>query len=178
MVREGRPHLVTVIGQAGVGKSRLLRELESALAARPAAPTVRQGRCLPYGSGIVFWALGEVLRAECGIVDRDSADVAWHKLRRARRGAAAAAATDDERRAQAALIGRLLGHRGAARAAPARRARIPQRMRESFFSAVRSAIEAMARRSPLVLVFEDIHWADHGMLDLIEHLGAVGARRR
>ena len=78
--REGHPHLVTVVGAAGVGKSRLLRELDARLRARDPAPNLRQGRCLPYGSSIVYWPLGEILRAECGIVDGDPADVAWRKL--------------------------------------------------------------------------------------------------
>ena len=80
VVREGAPHLVTLVGEAGVGKSRLLREFEHMLGEHSTAPPVRTGRCLPYGAGIVFWALGEVLRAECGIVDTDSADDAWRKL--------------------------------------------------------------------------------------------------
>ena len=69
VVQESTPHLVTLVGEAGVGKTRLLREFEGRLAEHPSAPTFRTGRCLPYGSGIVFWALAEVLRAECGIVD-------------------------------------------------------------------------------------------------------------
>src|SRR5215211_7794693 len=81
VVREGTSHLVTVVGEAGVGKSRLLREFERRLEEHPSKPTVRTGRCLPYGSGIVFWALGEVLRAECGIVESDSSEEAWGKLR-------------------------------------------------------------------------------------------------
>src|SRR6478672_10492798 len=81
VVREGRPHLVTLVGQAGVGKSRLLREYELALGGTDPVPTFRQGRCLPYGSSIVYWALGEVVRAEFGIVDGDSSDAAWEKLR-------------------------------------------------------------------------------------------------
>ena len=80
VVRETRPHLVTVVGQAGVGKSRLSRELASALERHEASPSQREGRCLPYGSGIVYWPLTEVLRAECRIADGDDADVAWNKL--------------------------------------------------------------------------------------------------
>ncbi len=76
------PHLVTLVGEAGVGKSRLLREVEQRLLAHPSSPSFRTGRCLRYGSGTVFWALGEVLRAECGIVDSDSAEEAWEKLSR------------------------------------------------------------------------------------------------
>ena len=170
VIREGRPHLVTVIGQAGVGKSRLLRELEAAMEDADPQPSLRQGRCLPYGSGIVYWALGEVLREECDILDGDPADVAWTKLSghldELLRGSED---EEDPSERRAALIGRLLGievplEPGAAESAD------PQRMRESFFSAVRACIEAMGRRQPLVLAFEDIHWADDGMLDLIEYL--------
>jgi class 3 adenylate cyclase/predicted ATPase len=166
VVSERRPHLVTVIGQAGVGKSRLTRELESELERRPNPPTVRQGRCLPYGSSIVFWALGEVLRAECGIVDSDPADVAWSKMA----NKVEMLSCDGDPKRMAALMGRLLGIE-APPEIPMPDMQDPQRMRESFFAAVQSAIEAMARRNPLVLIFEDIHWADQGMLDLIEHLG-------
>ncbi len=170
--RERRPHLVTVIGQAGVGKSRLRHELERWLAERHPPPTFREGRCLPYGSGIVYWALGEVIRAEVGIVDGDSTETAWEKLLLSIEGLKAHAdherAEPAERRA--ATVGRLLGIESPVEDASQSDAEDPQRMREFFFSAVKSVLEAMARRSPLVLVLEDIHWADHGMLDLVEYL--------
>src|SRR4051794_9058852 len=75
VMREKRPHLVTLIREAGVGKSRLLAEFEQRIAGREAS--LRTGRCLPYGSGIVFWALGEVLREECGIHEGDTSEEAW-----------------------------------------------------------------------------------------------------
>ncbi|MDQ6915856.1 MAG: AAA family ATPase, partial [Actinomycetota bacterium] len=171
VVREGRPYLVTAIGQAGVGKSRLLRELAKRLEAQEAAPAFREGRCLPYGSSIVYWPLSEVLRAEAQIADGDDAEVAWRKLS-GHLGDLLGDAPDEpgaepaERKA--AVIARLLGI-----GAPPDGGALehdPQRARETFFSAVRSAIEAVALRRPLVLAFEDIHWADHGMLDLIEYL--------
>jgi class 3 adenylate cyclase/tetratricopeptide (TPR) repeat protein len=169
--RDGRPHLVTLVGQAGVGKSRLLREIRKRLDAREDAPTFREGRCLPYGSSIVYWPLGEVIRAECAIVDADSSEEAWLKLRTgidallSSHGGESSSGEPSGRRA--GLIGRLLGIEAAEVDAVDDD---PQRMRENFFSAVRSVIEAMARRRPLVLGFEDIHWADGGMLDLIEYL--------
>jgi class 3 adenylate cyclase/tetratricopeptide (TPR) repeat protein len=165
-----RPHLVTVIGQAGVGKSRLRHELERWLCERHPPPTFREGRCLPYGSGIVYWPLAEVIRAEAEIVDGDSTEEAWEKLLAAMEGLMAYAGEHSEpAERRAATIGRLLGIEAPRELSPAD-AEDPQRMREFFFSAVRSVIEAMARRNPLVLVLEDIHWADHGMLDLVEYL--------
>ncbi|MCW3026307.1 MAG: hypothetical protein JWM29_1739, partial [Solirubrobacterales bacterium] len=80
VARTAAPHVVTVIGQAGVGKTRLLRELEGSLAGRDPEVPVRKGRCLPFGSGIVYWPLSEMLRAECSIVDGDPTEVAWAKL--------------------------------------------------------------------------------------------------
>src|SRR3954468_24664796 len=169
--RDRRPHLVTVLGQAGVGKSRLRHELEGWLSERHPPPTFREGRCLPYGSGIVYWALGEVFRAEAGIVDGDSSEQAWEKLLAATDGLMVYAGHEQAEPAErrAATIGRLLGIEAPA-GVTLPEEDDPQRMREAFFSAIRSVIEAMARRNPLVLVFEDIHWADHGMLDLVEYL--------
>jgi class 3 adenylate cyclase/tetratricopeptide (TPR) repeat protein len=168
---ERAPHLVTLVGEAGVGKSRVLRELESQLCSRTLKPTFRTGRCLPYGSGIVFWALGEVLRDECGIVDSDSAEEAWRKLRDYALdlfGAKGASPMSEEAERKTALIARLIGLEVPADLVPV--GEDPERLRESFFSALRAGIEAMAGRQPLVLAFEDIHWADDGMLDAIEHL--------
>jgi class 3 adenylate cyclase/tetratricopeptide (TPR) repeat protein len=168
--REGAPHLVTLVGEAGVGKSRVLRELQAQLGERDEPPTFRTGRCLPYGSGIVFWALGEVLREECGIVDTDSAEEAWGKLRdyaiELFNGQTAHMHAEAER--QTALIARLIGLEVPAGLVPV--GEDPERLRESFFSALRAGMEAIAGRRPLVLAFEDIHWADDGMLDAIEHL--------
>src|SRR5215218_8276164 len=110
--RERAPHLVTLVGEAGVGKSRVLRELERGLSERPDPPTMHTGRCLPYGSGIVFWALGEVIRAEAGIVEADSADEAWEKVVRHARELFAQEGGEwiggvGERKT--ALLGRLIG---------------------------------------------------------------------
>jgi class 3 adenylate cyclase/tetratricopeptide (TPR) repeat protein len=166
VVREDSSHLVTIVGEAGVGKSRLLRELERRLAEQPSAPTVRTGRCLPYGSGIVFWALGEVLRAECGILESDSSEQAWEKLRSYVGDLMGKTTTASDR--EAALIGRLLGVDVPAELVPDEDD--PERLRESFLAALRGGIEAIATRRPFVIAFEDIHWADDGMLDAIEHL--------
>ena len=166
VVREKRAHMVTLVGEAGVGKSRMLRELEQRLAAIEPAARIRTGRCLPYGSGIVYWALGEVMRGEAGIVDSDSADAAWARLRDHVGGVldAAPEAVD----ARAAQIGASLGLE--VPESLAQPEADPQRRREEFFSALRIVLEASAGQGPVVLAFEDIHWADDGMLDAIEHL--------
>ena len=165
------PHLATVIGEAGVGKSRLLQQFEEELDGRTVEPLVRRGRCLPYGSSIVYWPLGEVIRAECGIVDGELPAAAWQKLS-ARLGELLVDTEADGGRSLAsksAVIGRLLGieaPEGTALVEP----HDAQRTREVFFAAVRSCVEGLARERPLVLAWEDIHWADQGMLDLIEYL--------
>jgi class 3 adenylate cyclase/tetratricopeptide (TPR) repeat protein len=168
--RDRIPHLVTLVGEAGVGKSRVLRELERRLCGRPDAPAFHTGRCLPYGTGLVFWALGEVIRAGCGIVDSDSADVAWSKLvdhtRKLFKAEHPELGEEGERRT--ALLGRLIGLEVPPELVPENED--PERMRDAFFSALRSGVEAWAREKPLVFAFEDIHWADDGMLDAIEHL--------
>jgi class 3 adenylate cyclase/tetratricopeptide (TPR) repeat protein len=164
-------HLATVIGEAGVGKSRLLEEFESELQRNGTQPLIRRGRCLPYGSSVAYWPLGEVIRAECAILDGDPPATAWTKLS-ARLGELLA----DSERAGAgssssgiAVIGRLLGIDAPGESAPVEE-QDAQRAREAFFAAVRACVEGLARERPLVLVWEDIHWADEGMLDLIEHL--------
>src|SRR6202161_3857091 len=78
--RKRGPHLTTVIGDPGVGESRLVRQFEPELHSGEARPLMRHGRCLPYGSSIVYWPLAEVIRTECAIVDGDPPAAAWQKL--------------------------------------------------------------------------------------------------
>jgi hypothetical protein len=102
----GAAHMVTMIGEPGVGKSRLLRQFESELSGE----VVRRGRCLPYGSSLVYWPLGEVIRAECEIVETDPPALAWGKLSE-RIGVLLAEPGGEPRStaARVAVIGRLLG---------------------------------------------------------------------
>jgi predicted ATPase len=72
--------VVTVVGEPGFGKSRIVAELSAYIDARPELITWRQGRCLPYGQGITFWALGEILKAHAGILESDAADLVTAKL--------------------------------------------------------------------------------------------------
>jgi class 3 adenylate cyclase/tetratricopeptide (TPR) repeat protein len=173
VAREGRPHLVTVIGQAGVGKSRLTKDVMAAVASRPEQPAIRNGHCPAYGAGIGYWALAEVVRQQFEIVDTDDSDVAWDKLHSGLEELVSGAETEEPPERLAAIIARPLGIEPASESATITATldtEDAQGMRDRLFSAVRSVAEAVSRRSPLVLAFEDIHWADEGMLDLIEYL--------
>jgi class 3 adenylate cyclase/tetratricopeptide (TPR) repeat protein/type II secretory pathway predicted ATPase ExeA len=165
---EDRPQLVTVMGQAGVGKSRLLRELMTTLIDSEEPPTIRRGQCPPYGAGIAYWALAEILNQEFEIRDTDAPETAWEKLRSGVTGLMEELGDEQSGERNAALLAIPLGLE------PPRDLQQsehdPQRMREALFSAARAVIEAVARRRPLVLAIDDIHWADEGMLDLIDHL--------
>ncbi|HEX5893834.1 MAG TPA: adenylate/guanylate cyclase domain-containing protein [Solirubrobacterales bacterium] len=167
--REGRPHLVTVIGQAGVGKSRLLRELMSTLIDSETPPTIRSGQCPPYGTGIAYWALAEVLNQEFEIRDTDTPEGAWEKLRGGVTELMRELGDDHAGTRNAGLLALPLGIDPPEELKPSEEAD-PQRMREALFSAARAVVEGIARRRPLVLAIDDIHWADEGMLDLIDHL--------
>ena len=167
--REERPHLVTVIGQAGVGKSRLLRELISTLEAGGGPPIIRRGQCPPYGAGIAYWALAEVLREEFELLDTDTPATAWEKLRSGVQALMDEVGEPDAGERNAALLAVPLGMETPEEAQPAD-ADDPQRMREALFSAARGVMEGIAMRRPLVLAIDDIHWADEGMLDLLDHL--------
>ena len=173
VVNESRPHLVTVIGQAGVGKTRLLRELGREVADRDSKVAIRLGSCPAYGAGLAYWALGEVVRGQFEIADTDDAEAAWNKLTRGIAGLVAEADTEEPAERLAAIVGRPLGIEpptGTEDGALPPDAEDPQQMRDRLFSAVRTLVEAASRQYPLVLAVEDIHWADEGMLDLIEYL--------
>jgi class 3 adenylate cyclase/tetratricopeptide (TPR) repeat protein len=160
-VREERsPQLVTLVGVPGIGKSRLLYELSRIVDSEPELISWRQGRSLPYGEGVSFWALGEMVKAQAGILETDTAEEAEVKL------AAMAAevvpdAADAEwvRRHLGALVG--LGDGDVS---------VGGDRRPEAFAAWRRFFEAFAEQRPLVLVFEDLHWADDGLLDFVDHL--------
>ena len=169
VTRHSGPHLATVFGQAGVGKTRLLRELEHSLDTRDPPVRVRRGRCLSFGSSVVYWPLSEMLRAECEIVDGDPMEVAWSKLSARMGSLLSNGGGKDEVARRIAPLARLLGIE-APGVASTPEGEDAQSTREAFFGAVRAYLEALAAGEPLVLAWEDIHWADEGMLDLIEYL--------
>ena len=155
--RASSVQLVTVVGEPGIGKSRLVTELRSTLDERPDLVSWRHGRCLPYGEGITFWALGEIVKAEAGILESDDAVAARRKLAEAVEGLFSAA--DDARWIEARLAP-LVGADSAGAAAS----------REESFTAWRRFLEEMAAKRPSVLVIEDLHWADDALLAFLEHL--------
>jgi class 3 adenylate cyclase/tetratricopeptide (TPR) repeat protein len=159
-VRETRaPRLVTVVGAAGIGKSRLVAELVEQIGAGPERITCRKGRSLPYGDGVTFWALADIVKAEAGILHSDDANVAGAKLRRAVVSLADDAAAADW------LLGELRPLVGLEQ-----RQELGSDRQVEAFTAWRRFMEALGRRTPLVLVFEDLHWADGALLDFIEQL--------
>ena len=145
--------LVTIVGEPGVGKSRLVAELFTYIDAKPELIRWRQGRCLPYGEGITFWALGEILKSEAGILESDSAQVAAAKLD---------AAVSPEEPERQWLLQRLAPLVGVEAASPAER--------QELFTAWRRFLEGLATVRPSVLVFEDLHWADEALLAFLEYL--------
>ena len=151
--------LVTLVGVPGIGKSRLVWELFEAVEREPDFVTWRQGRSLPYGDGVTYWALGEMITAQSGILDSDTADEAKAKLR-----ATVADLIGDE--AEAAWVEE---HLRALAGLEADGPSSGDRQSEAA-SAWRRFLEALAERNPLVLVFEDLHWADDALLDFVDHL--------
>src|SRR3954454_12621383 len=173
VVREERPHLVTVIGQAGVGKTRLLREFATQLAEREQKAAFRVGHCPAYGAGLAYWALGEIIRGQFEIVDTDDSELAWTKLVNGIEAVSSYLETDEPPDRLGGAIPRPLGIEPPPELAAATGVHDsddPQQIRDRLFSAVRSLVEAASKRWPVVIAIEDIHWADEGMLDLIDYM--------
>jgi len=158
-LRERSPQLVTVAGEPGVGKTRLIAELRAAAATQEGL-VWRHGRCLPYGEGITFWALGEVVKEHCGILTSDGADEAAAKLM-----AAVEAVVPDraEQEWLAAALAPLIG-------APTPAGVGLDERTETAFTAWRRFLELVAAAGPLALVLEDLHWADDALLAFVEHV--------
>ncbi|MGH2679022.1 MAG: adenylate/guanylate cyclase domain-containing protein [Actinomycetota bacterium] len=151
-----RVHLVSVLGVAGIGKSRLVWEFNKYIDGLVDDVWWHQGRCLAYGEGVAFWALAEMVRGRAGILEDEESSTAARKL---------AASIEEhipdeaERRFVAPRLGHLLGlEEGGAGD------------QENLFAACRIFFERIADQGPMVMVFEDIHWADSALLDFIEYL--------
>jgi class 3 adenylate cyclase len=156
---ERNPQLVTLVGEPGIGKSRLVYELRQTIEHGGVLTYWRQGRSLPYGEGVTFWALSEMVKAQTGILETDTAERAGSRLDEAVR-----LLLPDEREAQ-----RVASHLRPLVGLAADEGLGDDRRNESF-AAWRRFFEAMAEQRPLVLVFEDLHWADDNLLDFIDHL--------
>jgi tetratricopeptide (TPR) repeat protein len=153
------PQLVTLVGVPGIGKSRLVYELQRIADADPDIITWRQGRCLAYGEGVTLWALSEIVKAQAGMVEQDSPAEATEKL--GRLVEELLGGTGDEERVLThaqALVG--LGEES----------ELGGDRRGVAFSAWRRLLEAIAEQRPAVLVFEDLHWADETLLDFVDEL--------
>ncbi|HZD02005.1 MAG TPA: BTAD domain-containing putative transcriptional regulator [Actinomycetes bacterium] len=157
----GSPQLVTLIGPPGIGKTRLVAELWQSLEADRDLIAWRQGRSPPYGEGITFWALGEIVKAEAGILESDSADRVDRKLAHA--ASYALAGIPDASAWVTAQLRLLVG--GSDERAQPRAGR-----QEEAFAAWRRFLHGLAARRPLVLVVEDLHWADDTLLEFLESL--------
>jgi class 3 adenylate cyclase/predicted ATPase len=153
---DGRAQLVSVAGTAGVGKSRLAWEFEKYIDGLATDFFWHRGRCLSYGEGVAYWALAEMVRARCGIVEDEESSSALEKLR-----AATAAHVPDpqERRWVEPRLAHLLGLEER-----------PAGDEENLFPAWRIFFERLAEESPTILLFEDMQWADDALLDFLEYL--------
>jgi class 3 adenylate cyclase/Flp pilus assembly protein TadD len=143
-VADDRCRLATVFGSPGMGKSRLVEELVGQVGR---AAAVVRGRCLSHGRGTTFWPVVEIVREAAGILEEDAPETAREKI-------AILARDDAVARRVAAAVGLSAGE-------------FPV---EETFWGVRKLFETMAAVRPLVVVFEDVHWAESTMLDLVEHV--------
>jgi class 3 adenylate cyclase/tetratricopeptide (TPR) repeat protein len=159
-VRDSRePQLVTLVGVPGIGKSRLTFELLQVLTADPDVSTWRQGRCLPYGDGVTFWPLGEIVKSHAEIFESDSPMRAREKLQRMLAGLFddPAQALDVEQQLRQLVGAGTETNRGIDDL-------------KAAFAAWRAFFEALANDVPLVLVIEDLQWGDDAMLDFVDYL--------
>src|SRR5207249_4966150 len=145
VVSQQEPHLVTIVGEPGIGKTRLVRELWEVLAREDPSPIRRTGRCLPYGDGITYWPLGEVLKEHFGILDSDTPERAMTRL------------SGHE------ILGLALGLDVAG-------GLHPLDARERLHAAAVGFLEELARKRPAVNLVEDIHWAEDDLLELLNRV--------
>jgi predicted ATPase/class 3 adenylate cyclase len=155
---EREPQLVTLVGVPGIGKSRLIYELSRVVWDDPVLIVWRQGRSLPYGQGVAFWAIGEIVKAQAGILESDDATDAGTKLAAAIRDLVAGPEAEWVERHLRPLVG-LAGE-----------ASTGQEQQAEVFAAWRRFFEGLAASTPTVLVFEDLQWADDGLLDFVDAL--------
>ncbi|HEX9124568.1 MAG TPA: adenylate/guanylate cyclase domain-containing protein [Actinomycetota bacterium] len=165
-VAEGHPNLVTIYGDPGVGKSRLVREFLAWAEAQTPAPYVTFGRCLPYGEGITYWPLAEILKRHAGVQDSDPTEAVLEKI-----GTACDAVLEADPSIDAGRTCRAIAYTAGLEFPGSPMAgREPRQIRAEMHAAWRSFFSALSTSAPVIAVIEDIHWADDAMLDLLEDL--------
>ncbi len=165
--REGLPGLAFVTGLPGIGKSRLLEELESRI--EESGGAAHWGRCLPYGEGITYWPVMDIVKSAAGILQTDETEVVSAKL------GALLEVIDideaDERRTTAVAVSNLLG----VSTTPRGTYQAGQITQAEFHWGIRRVLQLLARQRPLGLVFEDLHWAEPTLIELLSYLTEEGA---
>ncbi len=165
-VAEARPNLVTIYGDPGVGKSRLTAEFVAWAEEQVPEPRILRGRCLPYGDGVTYWPLAEILKDLANVRDSDPPETALERIRAFGRELVTGDMSTNPAKAIAALGYSIgvedpdFGFRTAE----------PREVRLKIHAAWRSLLSALAARGPVVAVVDDIHWADPALLDLLEEL--------
>ncbi|HEU4831619.1 MAG TPA: adenylate/guanylate cyclase domain-containing protein [Actinomycetota bacterium] len=169
---ERQPNLVTIYGDPGVGKSRLVAEFVGWAEGLDPGPTIVRGRCLPYGDGVTYWPLAEILKGLANIRDTDPTDVALERIRTIGRDLITTDVAAHPEKATAALAYSV----GVEDPAFSFGSMEPREVRLKIHAAWRSLFSSLARKAPVVAVIDDIHWADQVLLDLLEELAdrAVG----
>ncbi len=158
-VRERRPHLMLVVGEAGAGKTRLVRELIAGLGAADQPPLLLTGRNPPYGDGIAFWALAELLRA-AACAPRDAGA---ERVREALTACLERLGDSEGEETASTLAATLNGGSATTDAGAIRRT-------------WRRLLATLARERPVLIAIDDVHWADEGFLDLVEDAADLPAQ--
>jgi class 3 adenylate cyclase/tetratricopeptide (TPR) repeat protein len=165
---ERRAHLVTVLGPPGIGKTRLVDEFLRRIRVRDSTTAVYSGRCLPYGQGITYWPLREILWAAAGIPLDDTAPAAGERLRRLVARLVAASAMD------AAAADRTVFALGLQSGLPLPENPLerlsPEHVAEEVALAWPRLLSAVAAVAPAIVVIEDLHWADPPLLEMVERI--------
>jgi class 3 adenylate cyclase/tetratricopeptide (TPR) repeat protein len=154
--RDQRPRLVSILGPGGIGKSRLVWEFEKYLDGLTESIMWHRGRSPSYGDGITFWALGEMVRRRAGLTEEDDPDTTRQRIADT---VAEHVPDPDERQIVEPALLTLLGVETSEATG-----------RDRLFPAWRLFFERISERGTVALVFEDLHWADAGLLDFIDHL--------
>ncbi len=155
-VDDGTAHLVSIIGIAGIGKSRLAWEFFKYMDGLPQLTYWHRGRCLSYGEGVTYWALADMVRMRCRIAEDEQPASALEKLRAV---LSEHVLDDEERRFVEPRVAHLLGLEEG-----------PHYERDDLFAAWRIFFERLATVNPVAMVFEDMQWADDSLLDFIDYL--------